>query len=154
LSNDTGANWDHLNHVAIAQFYHVAISPRRPYFVYGGLQDNGSWGGPASLSGTGPINEDWVSGGGGDGFTCRSDKGDPDWAYATSQGGNMSRRNRRTGQRGAIRPPRPPSGGAHRFNWSTPFFLSHHNQAIFYAGSQYVLRSFNRGDDLRIISPE
>src|SRR5262249_12230014 len=79
LSYDTGANWDHLNHVAIAQFYHVAISPHKPYFVYGGLQDNGSWGGPASLSGTGPVNEDWVSVGGGDGFTCRVDQSDPDW---------------------------------------------------------------------------
>ncbi|MCU0710319.1 MAG: PDZ domain-containing protein, partial [Pirellula sp.] len=57
---DRGNRWDHLNTLALGQFYHVAIAPKYPYYVYGGLQDNGTWGGPAlSLSGSGPVNEDW-----------------------------------------------------------------------------------------------
>ncbi len=44
VSYDRASNWDHLNQNAISQFYHVAIDARRPYKVYGGLQDNGSWG--------------------------------------------------------------------------------------------------------------
>ena len=41
--------------MAIGQFYHVAVDNRQPYRVYGGLQDNGSWGGPSrTLHGTGP----------------------------------------------------------------------------------------------------
>src|SRR5262249_19298329 len=43
---DRGANWDYLNSMAIGQFYHVAVDNRRPYHVYGGPPDNGTWGGP------------------------------------------------------------------------------------------------------------
>ncbi|MFO0843838.1 MAG: PDZ domain-containing protein [Gemmataceae bacterium] len=155
-SRDAGANWDHFNHAAVGQFYHVALSPGKPYFAYGGLQDNGSWGGPSAIRGfSGPVNEDWISVGGGDGFTCRVDQNEPEWVYSTSQGGAMSRRNLKTGETGRIRPERARGqGGSHRFNWNTPFFLSNHNQKIFYAGSQYVLRSVKRGDDLKVISPE
>ena len=37
-------HWDFLNHMAIGQFYSVCVDSRQPYHVYGGLQDNGSWG--------------------------------------------------------------------------------------------------------------
>src|SRR5439155_15815555 len=43
---------------------------------------------------------------------------------------------------------------AHRFNWNTPFILSHHNPRVFYAAGEVVFRSVKRGDDLRVISPE
>jgi photosystem II stability/assembly factor-like uncharacterized protein len=105
VTYDRCRNWDHLNTSAIGQFYHVAIAPTKPYRVVGGLQDNGSWMGPAiSLNGSGPINEDWISVGGGDGFQCQVDQDDPDVVYSESQDGSMSRRNLRTGERGAIRP--------------------------------------------------
>ncbi len=105
VTYDRGENWDHHNTMAIGQFYHVAIDPRRPSRAYGGLQDNGSWGGPTQTkTGTGPINEDWMSIGGGDGFTCRVDPDDPDLIYFTSQNGAMGRRNLRTGETGSIRP--------------------------------------------------
>ena len=58
---DRGNNWDHVNTAAIGQFYHVAISPKQPYWVFGGLQDNGSWGGPAISKNGGTLNEDWIS---------------------------------------------------------------------------------------------
>ena len=175
-------HWDHLNHAAIGQFYHVAIDTRRDYRVYGGLQDNGSWGGPSRThNGTGPINEDWVSVGGGDGFKCQVDPNDPDQIYYTSQGGAMGRRNFRTGESASIRPgnqarargqgttaaaARPQTPGQsppassqaraqdrYRFNWNTPFILSHHNSRIFYAAGNVVFRSLDRGNDLRVISP-
>jgi photosystem II stability/assembly factor-like uncharacterized protein len=105
---DRMATWDHHNHVAIGQFYHVAIDPRPDYRVYGGLQDNGSWGGPSRTHGiSGPVNEDWVSVGGGDGFRCQVDPNDPDQVYFTSQNGAMGRRNFRTGEVGMIRPQGP-----------------------------------------------
>src|SRR5437588_575059 len=81
------SNWDHLNTLALGQFYHVAVCNKKPYWVYGGLQDNGSWGGPSvGLAGHGPINEDWLSIGGGDGFVCRVDPNDSDLVYFESQG--------------------------------------------------------------------
>jgi photosystem II stability/assembly factor-like uncharacterized protein len=153
---DRGAHWDHLNHLALGQFYHVAVDPRPRYYAYGGLQDNGTWGGPAdSRRLTGPVNEDWVSVGGGDGFVCAVDRNDPDLVYFESQGGAMGRRNFRTGETASIRPPRPAQGRErYRFNWKTPFMLSHHNSRIFYCAGNFVFRSLDRGNDLRIISPE
>lgn len=152
---DRAANWDHLNTMALGQFYHIAIAPKQPYYVAGGLQDNGSWMGPTiGLSGTGPINEDWLSVGGGDGFVCRVDPNDPDVVYWETQDGGISRRNIRTGERASLRPPRPDGAPPYRFNWNTPFILSHQNARIFYCAGNYVFRSLDRGNNLQIISPE
>jgi S1-C subfamily serine protease/photosystem II stability/assembly factor-like uncharacterized protein len=151
---DRMANWEHLNHMAIAQFYHVCVDSRQPPWAYGGLQDNGSWGGPLSgLDGGGPLNEDWIGVGGGDGFVCRVDPFDPDIVYFESQNGAMTRRNLLTGERTSIRP-RPQSGQRLRFNWNTPYILSNHNPGIFYAAGNYVFRSVKRGEELKTISPE
>ena len=152
---DRGANWDHLNVLALGQFYHVAVDTRKPYRVYGGLQDNGSWGGPSrTLRGTGPSNEDWVFLRGGDGFVCRVDPNDPDWVYSESQNGNIGRQNLKTGEQGGARPRPVKEGEELRFNWNTPFILSSHNSHIFYCGAQYVFRSIARGDNLKPISPD
>jgi photosystem II stability/assembly factor-like uncharacterized protein len=152
---DRMARWEYLNNMAIGQFYHVAIDSRQPYRVYGGLQDNGSWGGPShTLDGQGPINEDWILAGGGDGFVCRVDAQDPDLVYYESQDGHMSRRNIRTGEFTPIRPRDVRGQPPYRFNWNTPFILSSHNSQIFYCGGNYVFRSVKRGDDLQPISPE
>jgi photosystem II stability/assembly factor-like uncharacterized protein len=148
-------HWDFLNHMAIGQFYHVALDNRRPYHVYGGLQDNGSWGGPShALHGPGPINEDWFVLSGGDGFVCRVDVNEPDIVYSEIQDGRMLRRNLRTGEGGPIRPQQPPNTPAYRWNWNTPFILSNHNPSIFYCGGNYVFRSLKKGNDLKVISPE
>jgi photosystem II stability/assembly factor-like uncharacterized protein len=156
VTYDRGEHWDHLNHVAIGQFYHVAVDNRRPYRVYGGLQDNGSWGSPSATlrTGSGPYNEDSIYVSGGDGFVCRVDPNDPDLVYFESQGGAMGRRNFRTGERASIRPPRVDGEEPQRFNWNTPFILSNHNSSIFYCASQYVYRSLNKGANLKKISPE
>ncbi len=152
---DRMEHWDFLNQMAIGQFYHVALDNRRPYHVYGGLQDNGSWGGPSrSLHASGLINEDWIEVGGGDGFVCGVDPTDPDQVYFESQDGNVRRRNLRTGESGGIRPAAPEGKPAYRFNWNTPFILSHHNPSIIYTGGNYVFRSYKKGADPRAISPE
>ncbi|MCE2801655.1 MAG: PDZ domain-containing protein [Planctomycetaceae bacterium] len=153
VTHDRGVTWDHINTAAIGQFYHVAISPKQPYWVAGGLQDNGSWAGPAISRSGGAVNEDWVNLNGGDGFVCRVDPNDPDLFYAESQNGVIVRRNLRTGERGSIRPARV-DGLSYRFNWNTPFILSSHNTKIFYTAGNYVFRSLDRGNELRPISPE
>jgi photosystem II stability/assembly factor-like uncharacterized protein len=154
-SYDRAEHWDHLNHLALGQFYHVAVDPRPLYRALGGLQDNGSWAGPTrTLRGSGPVNEDWLMIGGGDGFVCRVDPRDSELVYSESQGGRIQRRHLKTGERGVIRPLRVQGKAEYRFNWNTPFILSSHNPSIFYSGGQYVFRSVERGDHLRIISPE
>ena len=161
LGNDGGIHvtydrmnhWDHLAHVAIGQFYHVGISHDEDYYVYGGLQDNGSWGGPSRSPHGSIINSDWFRVGGGDGFICLVDPEDPNQIYTESQNGAMGRMNMKTGARGFIRP-RPPSGQRYRFNWKTPFILSPHNSKIHYSAGNHVFRSPYKGDKIKAISPE
>ena len=154
VSHDRGINWDHINTAAIGQFYHVAIGPKQPYWVVGGLQDNGSWAGPAISKSGGALNEDWLSINSGDGFVCQVDQQDPDLLYAESQNGAIVRRHLKTGERASIRPVRMANGAAVRFNWNTPFILSSQNSKIFYTVGNYVFRSLDRGNNLMPISPE
>src|SRR5437764_4547439 len=116
VSYDQGDTWEFVNTIPAAQFYAVAVDMRKPYYVYGGLQDNGSWGGPSqtrSLQG-GITNSDWFRTGGGDGFYSQADPNDPFIRYSESQNGSMSRIDMRTGRSVSIRPrtsPRRGSGG-------------------------------------------
>ena len=41
-----------------------------------------------------------------------------------------------------------------RWNWNTPFLLSPHNPAVFYAGANRVMKSAKRGDEMNPISPD
>jgi photosystem II stability/assembly factor-like uncharacterized protein len=152
---DRAENWDHMNHLALGQFYHVVVDPRPLYRVYGGLQDNSNWAGPSrTLRNTGPVNDDWLLLGGGDGFVCRVDPTDPDLVYSESQNGVIERLHLKTGKRASLRPKRFAGQPEHRFNWNTPFILSAHNPSIFYCAGEYVFRSVKRGEEPRIISPE
>jgi photosystem II stability/assembly factor-like uncharacterized protein len=153
VTHDRMQTWDHHNHFAIGQFYHVGVDATPDYKIYGGLQDNGSWGGPRRSRYGSTINSDWFRIGGGDGFICLVDPEDPDQLYAESQNGAMSRFNLRTGERGSIRP-QPPQGVRYRFNWKTPFILSPHNSRIHFSAGNYVFRSYNRGTAVEAISPE
>src|SRR5207245_325848 len=71
-SYDRGSTWEFVNQLPIGQFYAVAVDMRRPYRVYGGLQDNGSWGGPSATHNPDGINNaDWYRIYGADGFYCQ-----------------------------------------------------------------------------------
>ncbi len=111
ISHDGGFSWDYHNTIETGQFYQVSADMRRPYWVCGGLQDNNSWCGPSALrSGTGPVNVDWFTITGGDGFYTRQDP--TDWAivYGESQDGNMTRHDLRLATQKSIKPtlPTPP----------------------------------------------
>jgi photosystem II stability/assembly factor-like uncharacterized protein len=111
ISNDGGQSWDYNNNMALGQFYQVSADMRRPYYVCGGLQDNGSWCGPSAVrSGSGAVNTDWYNVGGGDGFYTRQDPGDWRIVYSESQNGAMSRLNLRDGTSRSIRPQAPGGG--------------------------------------------
>ena len=42
VSYDQGETWDFINTMAVGQFYAISADMRKPYYVCGGLQDNGS----------------------------------------------------------------------------------------------------------------
>jgi len=110
ISWDQGKTWDFVNTMATGLAYWVSADMRRPYYLYTGLQDNGSWGGPSGTrGGSGVMNNDWFGIGGGDGFQTAVDPTDPNTVYTESQDGSTSRYDLRTGQQKSIR---PAAGGA------------------------------------------
>ncbi len=104
LTHDHGKTWIFFDNLCMAQYYAASVDMRDPYFVYGGLQDNGTWAGP-SMSREGTILTDfWFNIGGGDGFHTQNDPTDWRTAYCESQGGNIMRVNVETRESTRIRP--------------------------------------------------
>ncbi len=149
-SYDRGRSWEHLANLPIGQFYAVGLDQQKPYWAYGGLQDNGCWGGPTQTRDAGIVNEHFVSINGGDGFYCRIDPTDPSVVYCESQYGAAVRLDRKTGARKQIRP----RGTGLRFEWNTPLELSPHDPKRVYIGAQKLFESADRGDTWKEISGE
>jgi len=105
VSYDQAETWEFVNTIAVGQFYAIGADMRNPYYVCGGLQDNGSWCGPSAVrSSNGITNADWYRVGGGDGFYALIDPTDWTTVYSESQDGNVGRLDLRTGRRANIRP--------------------------------------------------
>ena len=172
---DNGRTFNMFDNMAIGQFYAVTADNRDPYWVYGGLQDNGNWGGPSnSRDYNGILNDHWFKFHSGDGFHTTVDPNDWRTVYTESQGGNIRRLDAVFRQQGpGITPnlrtilnigdyypelagsnsPRLPSENF-RFNWSSPLILSPHNSNTVYFGGNHLFKSVNRGDTWRLISPD
>ncbi|MCW5944091.1 MAG: hypothetical protein KIS66_17820 [Fimbriimonadaceae bacterium] len=144
-TRDRGEKWEHINSMPIGQFYAVAFDMRRPYYVYGGLQDNGSWGTPTQTAHGGVAFWHTFNVAGGDGFHVQVDPEDWRTVYAESQGGFLQRTDIVTGSSRLIRP-RPPQGETYRFNWSAPVVISPHNAKTLWFGGNRLFKSVNRGD--------
>ena len=146
-SYDRGRTWDFVNTMALGQFYEIGYDMETPYNIYGGLQDNGSWGGPVrTLYRRGITNEDWFRVGGGDGFYTQVDPNDPTTVYVESQNGNVSRLDLETSERKSIRPEPEDESERYRFDWNSPILISPHNSQTIYYGGNRLFKSTDRGD--------
>jgi hypothetical protein len=155
ISSDRGANWSFVGNLPVGQFYHVRVDMERPYNVYGGMQDNGSWKGPNTVWEQGGIrNHHWSEVGFGDGFDTAPDPRDPMRGYAMSQEGNLIRWDLRTGERKDVRPAPPEGEKDLRFNWNAAFAQDPFEPDTIYYGSQYVHKSTDRGDSWTQISSD
>lgn len=153
ITYDDGANWFKANMPPVGQFYAITVDDAKPYNVYGGLQDNGSWWGPS----THKEDAGWIDNGiyayrtinGGDGMQAQVDTRDNMTVYSGSQFGGYGRFNKeRRGSQKSIRPQPELGEKPLRFNWQTPILLSRHNQDVLYYGSNKLYRSLNKGDTL------
>jgi photosystem II stability/assembly factor-like uncharacterized protein len=155
ISYDGGAHWDWLDNMDLGQFYHVGYDMERPYGVYGGLQDNDAFGGPsATRRRHGIANDEWYNIASGDGFEAFADPRNARIVFAESQGGNVSRVDRATTERKAIKPQNAPGDPALRWNWDTPMMLSPHDPGTLLMGSNKLMKSTDGGHSWAAISPD
>src|SRR5207248_8628686 len=115
------------------------------------LQDNSSWIGDSQYPG-GITNGRWENLYGGDGFCAFADPTDADCVYVESQGGEISRVNRRTHEGRGIKPLPSYKEGKLRFNWNTPIHVS--PTGAVYLGSQFLFRTRDHGQTWERISPD
>ncbi len=128
-SYDRGQNWDFKQNLPVPQFYDITTDNAKPFYnIYGGTQDNFSFGGPSrTRSASGITNADWFVTNGGDGFRSQVDPEDPNTIYATLQHGVIVRFDKRTGERIGIQPQPGRDEDPPRWNWDTPFIISPHS---------------------------
>jgi photosystem II stability/assembly factor-like uncharacterized protein len=160
ITYDRGKNWDIITEIGLAQFYAITTDMRKPYYVYGGLQDNGNWGGPSrSRHGSGIVNNDWFPLSNADGFVCQVDPTDFNTVYYEIQNGFLLRLDLRNWQEAMIRPQPPQAREGeererYRFDWNSPVIISPHNPHTIYFGGNKLFKSVNRGDSWQVISPD
>jgi photosystem II stability/assembly factor-like uncharacterized protein len=151
---DRAKSWDHISNVAIGQFYNISVDMRKPYFIYGGLQDNFAWAGPsATRNRIGIVNDDWVHLNPADGMYAQVDPTDPTTVYTNMQNGRLIRFDLKTGERKTIMP-RQASGEQEelRWNWTSPVLISPHDARVVYTGANRLFRSPDRGHSWMPIS--
>jgi len=157
VSHNKGLSWAFLNNLPVGQFYHVSVSNDKPFNVYGGLQDNGSWMAPSSSPG-GVASTDWQFLNGGDGFWVEPSPINSNIVYAESQGGEINRVNLKTGLSYGIKPQRNPGEELHRWNWNTPIVTAKSNKRPggynLYTANQFLYKSVDEGTNWIKISPD
>ncbi|MCK5338832.1 MAG: hypothetical protein KAJ50_08475, partial [Bacteroidales bacterium] len=155
-SFDGGKNYIFKSNLPVTQFYRVNVDNTWPfYWVYGGTQDNNSYGGPSqNTSRQGVSQGEWVVTLGGDGFWQAIDPDNPDIVYSEYQYGNITRYDKKSGQGTGIKPQPRKGEDTYKWNWNTPFIISPHSGTRLYIAADKVFRSDNRGDNWEVISDD
>jgi photosystem II stability/assembly factor-like uncharacterized protein len=167
ITYDYGKHWFAVSSIAVGQFYGITTDDAKPYNVYGGLQDNGTWFGASKLPTNnfggdddedegekedGPDAYSWKMIGGGDGMQAQVDTRDNKTVYTGFQFGYYGRRNTDGGRGTSIHPMHDLGEAKLRYNWQTPIWLSKHGQDVFYYGTNKFHRSLNKGEKLVAMS--
>ena len=155
ITRDGGKSWRFIGNLPVAQFYHINVDNDYPYNVYGGMQDNGSWRGPAYVwRAQGIRNSYWQEISFGDGFDVIPDKDDSRYGYSMSQQGFVSRYDWMTGNNYIVRPTPPDAKTKLRFNWNAGIGQDPFDNNTVYFGSQFVHKSTDKGLTWEVISPD
>ena len=155
ITQDHGKSWYFPETIPVAQFYHINVDYDTPFNVYGGMQDNGNWSGPAYTWKRGGIRTlYWQYLVGGDGFYISPDKENSRFGYGTSQNGDLYRYDKLTGYYQSIAPQPISIKKTLRFNWNAGFARDPYDENTAYYGSQYVHKTLDKGQTWEIISPD
>ncbi len=168
LTHDHGEHFQFFDNIAIGQYYRIGVDMRDPYHVYGGLQDNGTYGGPSFSRDARGILSDanwklhW-----GDGQDIQVDPTDWRTLYTEAENGSFRRYDVETHRFSGSRPQPTnitnfvnvvgsvsPEDNPFRFNWSAPLVMSPHDPRTLFLGGNYLFKTVDQGETWTIISPD
>jgi len=159
ISFDRGKTWSTQYNQPTAQFYHVSVDTRFPYYAYGAQQDNSSVA-IASRSDEGAIvQRDWYDASNGEAGFVLADPRDANIVYGTNEN-LINRFNKHTMQMQVISAwPVDASGHAakdleHRFNWTSPLAMSPFDPDTLYYGMERLYKTTDDGHSWNAISPD
>jgi photosystem II stability/assembly factor-like uncharacterized protein len=166
ISFDRGKTWSTVYNQATAQFYHVSVDTRFPYYVYGAQQDNSSIAiasmdqGVHDAGNGGAIRQhDWYEVASGEAGFVLADPRDASIVYGTNEN-LIERFNKQTTQSQVISVwPVDVSGHAakdleHRFNWTSPLAISPFDADTLYYGMERLNKTTDDGHTWTAISPD
>ncbi|MBN1274456.1 MAG: hypothetical protein JXB26_19515 [Candidatus Aminicenantes bacterium] len=157
ISYDKGQNWRvFTDNLPVCQFFNVSYDMNTPFYVYGSMQDHGSYRGRVlrSRDGKGFQAVEFENAPGGEGSTHAIDPFNPDIVYSAGFYGHITRANLASGTTKNIYPPQTKDIDILRGQWLAPIVLSPNHPQTVYLGLQYLYRSRFQGDIWERISPD
>ena len=167
ITHDHGHKFQLFDNLPIAQYYRIGFDYRDPYYVYGGLQDNGFYA-TASFSRDirGILNDSNWKVHWGDGQYTATDPDNWRTVYTSAENGSLNKYDPVTHRIERISPNRENISNlsdhytegetglrlSFRYNWSAPFQMAK-SKNLYLAGN-HVFKSVDSGHAWEIISPD
>jgi photosystem II stability/assembly factor-like uncharacterized protein len=151
VSFNGGQTWSTLMNQPTAQMYRVITDNLYPYNVYSGQQDASGIVIASQTLGSGIGEHDWQTIRSGESATVGLDPEDPKYVYTTFFASFLGEWDRDTQNYRMVRPypervtGEQPKNLKLRANWNGPVAVSPHDPSVIYYGSQYFMKSTNRG---------
>jgi len=155
-----GRTWSTQLNQPTAQMYRVETDDGYPYKVYSGQQDASGIVIASQTLGDGIGEHDWQTIRSGESATVALDPEHPRYVYTTFFAGFLGEWDAVTQNYRMIRPyaerveGEQPKNLKYRANWNGPVEVSPHDPNVIYYGSQYVMKSTDRGTTWQVISPD
>ena len=168
-THDHGQHFTLIDNLPIAQFYRINYDMQEPYYVYGGLQDNGSYA-TASFSrdARGILNDSNWKMHWGDGQDAAANPFDWTDMYSSMENGSYYKYNPQNRHLTRISPSalntinywdhfdinEKDKRSAARWNWSAPLVMSPHDPSTIFVAGNHLFKSLDKGGTWEIISPD
>jgi photosystem II stability/assembly factor-like uncharacterized protein len=155
-----GDTWSTLMNQPTGQFYRVITDNQYPYRLYSGQQDNSTIAIDSRVADDGIGEMHWDIMRAGESSTVAFDPDNPRYVYSTYFASNFIEWDRDIDNTRMIMPyPEHVSGEQpknlkYRANWNGPVIVSPHNPSVIYYGSQYMMKSTDRGITWDVISED
>lgn len=155
-----GITWSSMYNQPTGQFYRLITDNGHPYRIYSGQQDNSTIAIDSRVVDDGIGEMHWDVMRAGESSTVAVDPDNPRFVYSTYFASNFVEWDRDIDNTRTVMPyptrvtGEQPKNLKYRANWNGPVIVSPHNPNVIYYGSQYVMKSSDRGVTWEVLSED